>query len=230
MPSVVILAGGSPHAHDFHSIGAALAELFQSHGHDVRVIDHPDLAPAELADHKADALVVAGLWWDMQGDAYDPWRDEHAYLTPQPTREALHQFVAGGGGLIALHTAPVCFGDWDGWGAIVGGAWNWGVSGHPPYGPVTATVIVDHPVVAGLAPEIALDDEIYGGMNLANGITPLAIARRTPDDTDQPVVWTHHFGDGRVVYDGFGHNVATIEHPDNAQILTQALDWVARTS
>jgi type 1 glutamine amidotransferase len=39
-------------------------------------------------------------------------------------------------------------------------------------------------------------------------------------------VWTHRFGSGRVVYDGLGHDAASIRQPDHARLLTQALAWI----
>ena len=100
------------------------------------------------------------------------------------------------------------------------------MSGHPPYGPVEAHIVADHPVVAGLGSKLALDDEIYGGMDMRQ-VEVLATARRAPDDEDQPVIWTHRHGDGRIVFDGFGHNAQSIAHPGNARVIRQAIEWVA---
>jgi len=36
------------------------------------------------------------------------------------------QDIEGGGGLLALHTAVICFDDWAGWKALLGGQWRWG--------------------------------------------------------------------------------------------------------
>lgn len=226
MSAVVVLAGGSPHAHDFDAIRAALVDVVTSAGHDVVDTADPDTA-AVLLD-EADALVVDGLWWRMLGDAYDAWRDAHAYSPPESTRRALVGFVADGGGLVALHTTSICFDDWPEWGDVVGGSWRWGHSSHPPYGPVRADVVADratHPVVAGLPATIQLDDEVYGDLDLRSGIDVLVTARRAPDDAEQPVVWTHRYGSGRVVYDGFGHDADSIRHRDNSRLIAQALAW-----
>ena len=84
----------------------------------------------------------------------------------------------------------------------------------------------DHPVVAGLPEEIEIRDEVYGDLDLDPGVEALAHARRTPDDEPQPVVWVHAYGDGRVVYDGFGHDVASLRHADHVRLLRQAVSWV----
>ena len=223
MTRVVVLAGGVPHAHDFAATGAALADLYRAAGDTVAVVDHPDAVVAALAG--ADVLVVSALYWTMAGDAYDAWRAEWAYTTPPATRRAIAEFVGGGGGLVANHTASICFDDWPEWGDIVGGAWQWGVSSHPPAGPVHARVAVEHPVVAGVGEQFELVDEVYGDLAVRPGIEVLATAQRTPDDADQPVVWAHRYGAGRVVYDGFGHDAASITDANNARVLTQALEW-----
>jgi uncharacterized protein len=224
--AVLVLAGGSPHAHDFDATGRALVELAVRHGHTADLVDHPDVAAARVAGDGIDVLVVDGLWWRMEGDAYDTWRATYAYSPPPATRAALSDFVASGGGLVAIHTAPICFDDWPQWGDVVGGAWRWGVSSHPPRGPVTATIVADHPVVGDCPTEIHLVDEVYGDLDVRDGVDVLATARRHPDDADQPVVWAHRFGRGRVVFDGFGHAVDSIEHPDNERLVGRAIAWV----
>jgi len=228
MSRVLVLAGGSSHAHDFPAIATALVELAAGLGHDVGLVDHPDAAAARLDGNSdpIDALVVDGLWWRMLGDPYAPWRDRYAYSPPDGSRETLAAFVAGGGGLVAMHTAAICFDDWPGWGDVVGGAWRWGVSSHPPYGPVRARLVAEHPVTEGLPSAIELDDEVYGDLAIGEGVTVLAVARRHLDDADQPVVWSHRFGTGRVVFDGFGHDSASIRHPHHRRLLEQALAWV----
>jgi hypothetical protein len=225
--SVLVLAGGSPHAHDFAASGAALVELFTDAGHVVRLVDDPDAAAAVLASptEAPDALVVDGLWWRMLGDGYDRWRGEHAYSPPSSTREALTSFVRGGGGLVAVHTAPICFDDWPEWGEVVGGRWRWGVSSHPPVGAVRARLVVDHPVVAGLPDEIDLHDEVYGDLAVGN-VEVLAVAKRHAADVDQPVVWVHRYGRGRVACDAFGHDEASLRDKNHSRLLGQALAWV----
>jgi uncharacterized protein len=225
MSNVLVLAGGVPHAHDFAATGAALAQVFRDEGHVVEVVDHPDAAASRLGDG-IDALVVSALFWTMTGDAYDQWRGRWAYSPSSATREAIAGFVHGGGGLVANHTAPICFDDWPEWGDVVGGSWRWGISSHPPCGPVSAQVVGSHEVIAGVPHSFEIVDEVYGDMAIRDDVDVLVTARRTPDDDDQPVVWTHSFGEGRVVFDGFGHDPSSIVDVANATILTQALTWV----
>lgn len=231
MSHVVVLAGGSPHAHDFPAIGTALAQMASELGHAVQSVADPDQAVALLTDtqraiNPIGALVIDGLWWRMLGDAYEPWREQYGYSPSAATRETLSSFVSSGGGLLALHTTPICFDDWPEWGDVVGGSWQWGVSSHPMVGTVTAQIVGHHPVVAGLPSVITLHDEVYGDMQVRDDVEVLAVAKRHADDVDQPVVWTHTYGSGRVVFDGFGHDAVSIRQPHHAQLIEQALTWV----
>jgi type 1 glutamine amidotransferase len=69
---------------------------------------------------------------------------------------------------------------------------------------------------------------VYGEVDLADGCEVLMVARRTADDREQPVVWAHRFGDGRVVYDGFGHDAASINDPHHAALLRAAARWCVK--
>lgn len=228
MADVLVLSGGPDHAHDFAATGRALADIVQDAGRAAEVVEHPDDAAAALARGGYRALVVNALRWRMGGERYDPWRAEWAYATPEATRQSIAGFVAAGGGLVGNHTAAICFDDWPEWQAVLGGAWNWGRSTHPPQAPVTA--VVDrpdsHPVTAGLPHRFSLDDEVYGDLDLDPAIRPLAHATRHDGDEPQPVVWVHRFGEGRVVYDGFGHDVASLRDPVHVRLLRQAVHWV----
>ena len=224
MSQIVLLAGGSPHAHDFAATGAALTELITSHGHEVRLFNDPDLA-AEALESGPGALVVDGLWWQMDGEAYDRWRPDQGYSPSAATRSALVEYVRSGGGLLAMHTAVICFDDWSAWGDVLGGAWQWGVSSHPPLGAVEAHIVAEHPVVAGLPPTFELIDEVYGDLSMHDDVDVLAVAPRHDADVDQPVVWTHRFGSGRVVVDTFGHAPDSVGHPDHARLVVQGLNW-----
>ncbi|MEN9504738.1 MAG: hypothetical protein RI958_664 [Actinomycetota bacterium] len=228
MTSVLVVTGGPDHAHDFRSSSDALAQVLAATGAQVRIVDHPD-AVNDLLPGQFDALVVNALRWQMLHDRYDHLRGDWGYRTPVTTRDTIRSFVAAGGGLLGNHTASICFDDWPEWGAILGGAWDWERSSHPPCGPVTARLAsaeaASHPVVQGLT-ELSLIDEVYGDVRLDPAAQVLMTARRTPDDTEQPVVWSHRYQAGRVVYDGFGHDAASLLDPRHQVLLQQALRWI----
>jgi len=238
MGRLLVLTGGPDYAHDFSATSAALVELLGASGHDVELADHPDDAADRLGRGDHDALVVNALRWRMLGDRYDEWRTEWGYSTPLATRRTIDGYVAAGGGLVGVHTASVCFDDWPEWRDVLGGAWSWGRSSHPAPAPVRPAVVASHPVVDGLggrsgrseaadrADELALVDEVYGDLDLAEGIEVLVTALRHAADEPQPVVWAHRHGDGRVVYDAFGHDVTSLCVPAHVRLLQQAAAWV----
>ncbi len=64
---------------------------------------------------------------------------------------------------------------------------------------------------------------------LRDDVEVLAVAKRTPDDDDQPVVWAHRYGAGRVVFDGFGHDADTDPPPrQRRRCSTAGLSYVLR--
>lgn len=227
----LVLSGGPDYAHDFGSTGPELATIASEAGWDARVLDHPDDLAEALADaSNVEVLIVNALRWRMLADRYDQWRAEWGYSTTPSLRRAIVDFVSGGGGLVGNHTAPICFDDWPEWGDVLGGSWDWDRSSHPPLGPVTGNIACAHSITDGVASPFVLDDEVYGDMNVRAGVTILATARRTPNDADQPVVWTHSFGRGRVAYCCFGHDVRSLRHEGVRRILDQAIRWAARST
>jgi type 1 glutamine amidotransferase len=223
----LVLTGGPDHAHDFPSSGAALAAVVGLAGFDVTVVDDPEAAATRLTEGAFAVLVVNALRWRMLDERYRPWREQWGYSPSAAVRDTLSGFVACGGGLVGSHTASICFDDWPGWGELLGGAWDWDRSSHPPLGPAEVRVVATHPVVAGLPRSFTVVDEVYGDQRLQPGIEVLAVSRRTPDDAEQPVVWAHAFGTGRVVYEGFGHDASSLQQPELARLVQQAVRWAA---
>lgn len=229
MSRVLVLTGGPDYAHDFGASSQAVVDVLAVDGHEVSVVDHPDLV-LDALDGTIDVLFVNALRWQMAHERYDQLREQWGYSTPIATRDAIAGFVAGGGGLVGSHTASICFDDWAEWGRVLGGRWNWERSAHPPAGPVHARVTDGagpaHPVVDGVN-DLSLHDEVYGGLDLEPGLEVLMTARRQPDDDEQPVVWAWSYGAGRVVYDGFGHDAASVLDARHTRLIRNAVRWVA---
>ena len=226
MTAVLVITGGPDYAHDFAASSGALADIVLAGGHDVVVVGDVDAGAAMLPGGFG-VIVINALRWQMSHDRYDHLRHQWAYSTTPATKQAITSFVADGGGLVGIHTASICFDDWPAWRDVLGGGWNWDRSSHPPLGHVTAITVAHavHPVTAGLA-SLSLVDEVFGDMDLVAGCEVLMTARRTPDDTEQPVVWAHRYGRGRVVYDGFGHDAVSLADPDHAALIGRAIQWV----
>ena len=217
-----MLTGGPP-GHRYDITAGHLADILEHAGYKASVTVDVEACFAEL--DACDVLAVNALRWRMLDDRYAADRADHAFSPSPAGREAVHAFLRRGGGLLASHTAPICFDDWPSWGDIVGASWRWGQSSHPPLGPAAVEVRTDaHPVVAGVAAEFEVIDEIYGHMDLASDVDPLAWG--TAGDGRQPVLWAREAGGGRVVYDALGHDERSFAVEAHRQILEQAVRWL----
>jgi len=167
-------------------------------------------------------LSVNALRWQMAGEKYDAYRSEWRFDLSERGRRAIVEHVSGGGGLLGLHTASICFDTWDVWGRILGGAWVWGTSHHPEYAAVNVRIEARHPIVHD-ARDFSVDDEIYHHLHLQPDVVPLLSAER--DEGPQPLLWARTIGRGRVVYDALGHDARSVGHREHAGILRRAALW-----
>jgi len=220
-----LLAAGPP-SHDFAALGAFVADLLRTDDIATEVVT--DLASLEAlltsgAD-RPDLVTVLALQFTMQDPRYEERRATWAAPMPEALAQALGSFVEGGGGLLALHTACVCFDDWPGWGDLIGATWDWQRSSHDPVGPARLEPSeTEHPIRRGLGP-FAVDDEIYERLAEHRPIEPLYTCLR--NGRQCPVVWTSERGSGRVVTDTLGHAVASLSQPTHAAILRRSARWV----
>jgi hypothetical protein len=215
----VILSGGI--FHPFEKTSAELAALLARLGIDCRIFVDVDEAVAALDG--ADLFCVNALRWRMQGEKYDPYREEWAFSLDEAGRARLVEFVAGGGGLLGLHTASICFDDWPGWGELLGGAWVWGTSHHPPPGRFTVEPSgEDHPITRDVS-AFEAEDEVYSAMALGPATRPLL--RSDAATGAQPLLWAREHGRGRVVYDALGHDERAFAPEPHRRVLRRAALW-----
>ncbi|HXV94687.1 MAG TPA: ThuA domain-containing protein [Pseudonocardia sp.] len=232
----VVLSGGL--THDFPATTGCLSAVLEAEGLTPEV--HTRVDDALLALPGAALFVVNALRWTMTGEA-TPARYRELAATegasPSPAaRDALAAHLRRGGGVLGMHTASICFDDWPGWGEVLGGAWVWGRSHHPPLGPpVRVRIAGEHEIVAGLD-DFTVVDEVYGGLDLRPGLVPLVTARQPagpdtgpdsiPDTTTaHPLLWAREHGGGRVVYDALGHHPPSYEVPEHREIVRRAVRW-----
>ncbi|TDQ51799.1 hypothetical protein EV188_108160 [Actinomycetospora succinea] len=225
----VVLSGGL--THDFPATTSCLAELLAPLGVEVEV--HEGTAGVDsalLALPRADLLVVNALRWTMTGpgvpDRYREKAGEEGASPSDAARAAFDAHLARGGGVLAMHTAALCFDDWPGWADALGARWVWGHSQHPPLGPVVdVSVTGDDALVHGVDC-FSLVDEVYGDMELADDLDPLLAAPQPgPDGRVMPLFWAREHGGGRVVYDALGHHPPSYAVREHAEIVTRAARW-----
>lgn len=224
----VVLSGGL--THDFPATSSCLATLLGQQGITPEI--HTEVEAAFHALPGAALLVVNALRWTMTSPGTpDRYRRQAAAEGVSPSaaaRAALEQHLDGGGGVLGMHTAAICFDDWPQWAGTLGGSWAWGRSSHPPLGPpVRVRVAADHPLVRGVG-DFTIVDEVYGDLDRRADVTGLLSARQPGlQGSAQPLLWAREHGGGRVVYDALGHHTMSYEVPEHAEILRRAIRWAA---
>jgi uncharacterized protein len=214
----LILTGG-PY-HPFAETSRLLADLFELDGVKSVIIDDVEHGLAEAPGY--DLLTLNMLRWRMLGERFDEDRREWAMALSARGRDAVRAHLAAGRGILALHTASICFDDWPEWRDIIGARWDWPRSSHPPPRESSIRVATGaHPIVAD-ATDFEVIDEIYSYLDYSD-VTPLMTCARRGED--QPLLWARSVGGGRVAYDALGHDARSITQPTHALIIRRAALW-----
>jgi type 1 glutamine amidotransferase len=220
----LMISGGV--GHPFETTSGHLSDLLAAEGITSEITTDVNGALEALGDGGGVELVtVNALRWRMTADRYAPLRAEWAFELSVAARRAVVDHVAAGRGLLGVHTASICFDDWPGWGTILGGAWNWDRSHHPPLGPTTVVVVdPDDDLTRGLS-DFATVDEVYGFLDVEPDVEPLLSAAH--GGVDHPVLWRRRVGPGRVVYDALGHDGQGYASPAHREVVRRAARWAA---
>ena len=228
MSRCLILSGGP--RHDFASAAEALTVIFGDAGIRSETTTDIEAGLARVAQGEFDLVTVHALRWRMlNGEKYSADRAQWGFSLSERGYAALECHVARGGGLLALHTACICFDDWRAWRHLLGGVWVWGQSFHPPRGVVSvSTTGIAHSITIGCA-EFQLDhDEVFSDLSLMPDIEPLLMARShdpSAENRSYPALWARQVGRGRVVVDTLGHDRRSFQHPAHRQIVSHAALW-----
>jgi type 1 glutamine amidotransferase len=225
----LVLSGGPGHALDVTS--ASLVALLAEQGIRSTVVTEPTDAVAALrraaegTGEAVDLLTVNALRWRMDQDRYAGQRADHARTLDPDDLAVIDRFVRKGGGLLALHTAVICFDADPVWHALCGASWRWDRSSHPPLGPagidVTGAGRV-HPITRGVEPFV-IHDEVYGFLDEVRGLEPLLVSAH--GGRSHPLLWARPVGAGRIVTDLLGHGPESHEHPTHRLVLARAAAW-----
>lgn len=136
------------------------------------------------------------------------------------TMTALEQFVRGGGGLLAIHSATASFKEQPRYAKLIGGHFI----GHGPVEPITMRPTAE-------------DDEIFGDIGAFTVKDELYLHELQPDihvhfettyqGESTPMVWTRTVQNGRVCYVCPGHRAKTMQQPEMQEILRRGLKWTS---
>ena len=226
----LLLTGGP--AHDFDATGETIVRLLAGQGITTTVVDDPAAALDLLDDaHGATPFTlftVHALHWRMEQPRYAHLRAAQGFTLTTTGDATISRFVHEGGGLLALHTAVICFDAAPAWRDLCGASWDWAASSHPPVGDATVTVTAagrGHPITSGLE-DFVIEDEVYGLLDARDDLVPLLTS--VHGGRVHPVLWAREVGRGRVVTDLLGHGPASLAHPVHQTILTRAAAWARR--
>lgn len=202
------------------------AALWERLGIAAQTFEDIDAGCRALVDQPCDLLVVSALRWPMDNDAkYEPHRTRWAFRVGEAHRRAIEVHLARGGALLGVHAASISFTDWPQWRRILGGAWVWGRSSHPPFGPAQVRVDrPDHPILSGVQ-DFEVLDEIYGGLEIEADCQVLMHASAS-DGRWMPCWWVHQYGPARVCYDALGHDARSLSAVAHQRALDQAIGWL----
>lgn len=157
---------------------------------------------------------------------------------PEAQLRAVRDFVARGGGIVAIRTSshafalragtavPAGHAVWPEWDAeVLGGNYQ---QHHGNEVPTTAEVMagVDHPVLDGVSREsFPTGSGLYINTPLRPGATPLLVGRARGIERPEPVAWVHRTAvGGRVFYTSLGH-VDDFDRAEFRRLIANAVAW-----
>jgi type 1 glutamine amidotransferase len=146
----------------------------------------------------------------------------HDEKVSPPALRALDDFVAAGGGLLAIHAASASYVDEAQWLRILSGRFR----EHGPVQTFRVEPALEEDEVFGGIPAFSVRDELY--RHDYDPHVRFHFATRV-DGEQEPVVWTKYWGVGRVCYCSLGHTLSSIRNPRVLEILRRGLDWVCAT-
>jgi uncharacterized protein len=205
-PRAFLLLGqaGEKQFHNQPDHWALLAEIMRAASLSSRVIsdDLADLNPANLA--RFDVLLNFSTDLEASDEQMGALLDE----------------VRGGTGFVGLHAATATFRSSQAYHGMIG---SW-FGRHDPIKTFRVEITEpDHPVTAGVS-AFEIEDELYELKDVVADIHVLAHAE------GHPMVYTRQYGLGRVCYIAPGHDRRSLGRPEYAQLVDQAIRWVARPS
>jgi len=144
------------------------------------------------------------------------WMDE-------AVQQAFVDYVAQGGGLLAIHSGTAGYREATTLRRLLGGVFVH----HPKQLPVTVTPKADHALTKGSVPFTRQDEHYF--MEMDDDQVDLFLTA-TSEHGEQPAGWTRTEGRGRVCVLTPGHNVEIWLEPAYQTLITNAIHWSANAA
>lgn len=218
--TILIFSHTSGFRHDSIPSGIrAITQIARSHGIQVIASEDPKaFADANLRQFKAIVLLSTTT---------DPNSAESEWLVGE-RRTALQNFVARGGGILAIHAAADSHYHWPWYGQLIGGRFE----RHPPGISKGRVKMADCPdtVCRGLPRVFEHNDEWYyfadfdPTSTLVATLDPASIGEK--DVNPNPVAWAREVDGSRVFYTAMGHTKESYSEPVFLKHLENGLNWV----
>lgn len=143
--------------------------------------------------------------------------DRTPWVTPE-VEEAFRAYVAGGGGLLAIHSGTATYRETTILRRLLGGVFVQ----HPPQCEVTLIPVAGHPLVAGFESFTIRDEHYFMAMG-DEPVERLLVTRS--EHGEQPGGWTRREGAGKVCVLTPGHNAEVWLQPAYQRLIAGALRW-----
>jgi len=220
--TILIYSGTTGYRHDSIPAGIeAVSGLAAERG--LRVIASEDPAVFSAVSLRRFRAIV------LLSCTTDPKDPQSEWLVGD-RRDALQQFVRGGGGIVAIHAAADSHYHWPWYGRMIGGHF----ARHPagtPKGKVTVVAPEDSTML-GLPRSVSRIDEWYyfddydPVSKVLLTLDPQSIGEE--DINPNPIAWKREINEGRVFYTAMGHTKESYSEPFFLRVVGQGLDWVTR--
>lgn len=159
------------------------------------------------------------------------------------TQDAVQAFVSSGKGLVLYHAALSAFRNWPAYEEMSGGSYRPDNGHHSPAHNFAIDIVDhDHPITRGLGPLVEDNDELYANLKWQPDGSHHVLATAYDDHSlysdqprppvpgagrDQPMLWTTHYGDGRVFVTAFGHGLENVQGQTFRVTFRRGVEWAA---
>jgi len=142
----------------------------------------------------------------------------HERITPEQEK-ALLDFVEGGKGLVAIHSASAEFTNSEKFIALIGAQFL-----RHGTGDFTAEITQpSHPVMQDIKPFSTWDETYVHTKH--NPLNRTVLMERVEGNAREPWTWVRTQGKGRVFYTAYGHDERTWDKPEFTQLIENAVSW-----